>query len=214
MEQGCEPCLLVYSRSLAHALQLMGHPVYPALCPGDVLLTRVSLGRGPWLHKLRSSSPQVRLREIRIVRSLPCYYGLVRLPAIVHRCSSVINLGTALQRHIICRRIAGSLSSRPHNRPCMLRVCDRAESPSRSPCRVQRYCLPLRLTASAFRGVRISRLNGSPAFSPSTLREGPHRPPRMTSGQDDWLGLSRVTLSFTRLCRFSLTYLSGAPTAS
>ena len=36
----------------------------------------------------------------------------------------------------------------------------------------------------------------------STLRLPPYDRRRMTRGQDDWLGLSCVTLSFTTFCRF------------
>jgi hypothetical protein len=40
-------------------------------------MARISLGLGPWLHRLRSGS-------LRLVRRLHSYYGLARLPTPVH----------------------------------------------------------------------------------------------------------------------------------
>jgi hypothetical protein len=87
--------------------------------------------------------------------------------------------------------------------PRMLRVFDHAAFPHLLPCRSAGCCLPPRLTASAlrvcvFRG-SIPRLR----LRLSTLRCSPRGRPRMTRGQNDWLGLSCATLSFATSCSLS-----------
>ena len=61
--------------------------VYLALSPEPGLLARISLGQAPFLQTLRlARSPPP------LVRVLPRYYGLVRLPAIVrHGCTSILD---------------------------------------------------------------------------------------------------------------------------
>src|SRR5215468_8024550 len=72
---------LGFGRSIAEAMVRMrpsaGDTRFLALGPERALLAAIPLGLGPSLHQLRSGS-------LRLVRRLPSYYGLVRLPAPVH----------------------------------------------------------------------------------------------------------------------------------
>src|SRR6266480_6640868 len=62
--------------ALPYAIRRLWH-THPALSPARALLARIPLGPRPWLHRLRRGSP-------RVVRRLPSYYGVVRLPVPVH----------------------------------------------------------------------------------------------------------------------------------
>ena len=64
-----EPFLLALPRGLSYALQRLCHAC-PVLRPARALLTRVSLGLGPSLHRLRRLLPG-------FVRKLRRYYGQV-----------------------------------------------------------------------------------------------------------------------------------------
>jgi hypothetical protein len=64
-----EPFLLPYPCYLPYAFQRLGH-AFPVLRPARVVLTRVSLGPDPSLHRLRHRSPG-------FVRRLRRYYNRV-----------------------------------------------------------------------------------------------------------------------------------------
>src|SRR6476660_8609261 len=77
VEKRGEPLLLPLPCGLPYAIKLLDHTI-PALCPECALLSRVSLGPRPSLHRLRH-------RTSGCVRRLHSYYGGVRLLQIVHR---------------------------------------------------------------------------------------------------------------------------------
>src|SRR5262249_42286333 len=80
-----EPRTLVPACHLSHTLQ--GDPrIEPALGPGCGLRQRVPLSRSPSLHRLRGRVVPV------VVRRLPRYYAIVRLPTGVHVRLEVIDL--------------------------------------------------------------------------------------------------------------------------
>jgi hypothetical protein len=70
------PSCFILLRYFPHTFQ-PAVPASPALCPAQVRLFRVLLGRRPSLHNLRRRSPA-------LVRLLRRYYAAVRLPAAVH----------------------------------------------------------------------------------------------------------------------------------
>ena len=74
-----EPQLLILSCCLTYLLQLTRR-VFPALCPGRVLLAQVPFGQTPSLHLLRR-------RLSGFVRRLPRYLGLSDFP-----CSFIIGV--------------------------------------------------------------------------------------------------------------------------
>src|SRR5216683_2474897 len=71
-----EPHLLILACCLTYPLQRTVR-IFPALSPGRVLLSRISLGQTSSLHPLRRRLPS-------LVRGLHRYYRSVRLPAFVH----------------------------------------------------------------------------------------------------------------------------------
>jgi len=93
--------------------------------------------------------------------------------------------------------------------PDMPGVSDCAESTLGSPWRRTQCCLPPRGTTSAlWRRLFRSSIPGLPVPL-STLRWMPRGRPRMTRGQDGWLVLSCVTLSFTTPRRFIPAHTTG-----
>ena len=77
VQQGGEPRTPIPACHLSHTLQ--GDPrIEPALSPGCGLRQHVPLSRPPSLHRLRGRVVPV------IVRRLPRYYAVVRLPTGVH----------------------------------------------------------------------------------------------------------------------------------
>ncbi len=70
VQECCEPQLLILLRSLTYPLQLTGR-VFPARCPGRVLLWQVPFGQPSSLHPLRHRFPG-------FVRGLHRYYRAVR----------------------------------------------------------------------------------------------------------------------------------------
>ena len=166
MQERGEPQLLILSCCLTYPLQRTGR-VCPALCPGRVLLLRISLGQTPSLYPLRHRLPG-------IVRGLHWYYRPVRLPAFVHhrRTSSDFPMRP---------RASSALGERGTSRfPCemfryVLGVSDRAGLECASRWRRIRYCLPPLLRASASRRSSFSRLNTRPAPSPVNASQPPSR---------------------------------------
>ena len=150
MEQRRELCLLVFSRPFAHASQLLGHLVNPALRPGgarwSVFLLVEALGS--------TASAAFAHRSARgasvLFGSFPAttassdfpgpFIGAVGSWTLAPRSESPPVPGSS------------GISQFPHAKcPCMQRVYDRAESLGLLPYRAPECCLPLHLTASAVR---------------------------------------------------------------
>ncbi|WP_370882025.1 hypothetical protein [Labrys wisconsinensis] len=66
VERG-ESLLFPLPCGLPYAAQRLGHAC-PVLCPARAVPARISFGRRPWLHRLRSGAPH-------LVRRLHSYYG-------------------------------------------------------------------------------------------------------------------------------------------
>src|SRR6266436_6599938 len=165
-----EPQLLILSCCLTYPLQRTGR-IFPARCPGRVLLWRVPFGQTSSLHPLRRRLPDV-------VRGLLRYYRSVRLPRSVRHRRTSLDFPTrprataALGEHGISR-FPGEVSA------CVHGVSDRAGLWRTSRYRRIRWGLPPSPTASASRSNSLTRLNTRPARSPvnaSTLllRAAPH----------------------------------------
>src|SRR5215469_2540066 len=170
VQERCEPQLLILPCCLTYPLQLTGR-VFPARCPGRVLLWRVPFGQPLSLHPLRR-------RLSGFVRGLPRYCGAVRLPKSVRHRRASLDFptrprATAAQGGLGISRFPCEVS------PYVLGVSDRAGLWHTSRYRYARWCLPLSPTASAPRSKFLTRLNTRPARSPvnaSTLplRAAPH----------------------------------------
>src|SRR5258706_14458988 len=170
VQECCEPQLLILLRSLTYPLQLTGR-VFPARCPGRVLLWQVPFGQPPSLHPLRR-------RLSGLVRGLLRYYRAVRLPRSVRHRRASLDFpmrpeATAALGGRGISRFPREVSAYVHG------VSDRAGLWHTSRYRCTRWGLPLLLTASASRSEFLTRLNTRPARSPvnaSTppLRAAPH----------------------------------------
>src|SRR6266436_6242199 len=165
-----EPQLLILSCCLTYPLQRTGR-IFPARCPGRVLLWRVPFGQTSSLHPLRRRLPDV-------VRGLLRYYRSVRLPRSVRHRRTSLDFPTrpkataALGEHGISR-FPSEVSAYVHG------VSDRAGLWHTSRYRCIIWRLPPSPTASASRRKILTRLNTRPARSPvnaSTLllRAAPH----------------------------------------
>src|SRR5215469_693877 len=165
-----EPQLLILLCCLTYPLERTGR-VFPARCPGRVLLEQVPFGQTASLHPLRYRLPG-------IVRGLLRYYRSVRLPRSVrHRRASfdfpMRPRATASLGKPGISRFPREVFTYVHG------VSDRAGFPCTSRYRCKRRSLPLSPTASASRRIILTRLNTRPARSPvnaSTppLRAAPH----------------------------------------
>src|SRR5438034_3166972 len=161
-----EPQLLILSCCLTYPLQLTGR-VFPARCPGRVLLWQVPFGQTLSLHPLRRRLPG-------LVRGLPRYCRSVRLPKPVrHRRTSLDfpmrPMATAALGGLGISRFPREVSLYVHG------VSDRAGLWHASRYRRTRCCLPLLLTASASRRKFLTRLNTRPARSPVNASTPPLR---------------------------------------
>src|SRR5467141_3261859 len=170
VQKRCEPQLLILLCCLTHPLQLTGR-VFPARCPGRVLLWQVPFGQPSSLHPLRHRLPG-------LVRGLPRFYRAVRLPKSVrHRRTS---LDFPMRPTATAALGRPGISRFPREvSPYVLGVSDRAGLWCTSRYRCIRWGLPLSPTASASRSEFLTRLNTRPARSPvnaSTplLRAAPH----------------------------------------
>src|SRR5712664_2332246 len=162
--------LLIPSCCLTYPLQRTGR-VFPARCPGRVLLWQVPFGQSSSLHPLRHRLPG-------LVRGLLRYYRSVRLPRSVRHRRTSLDFPTrpkaiAALGGLGISRFPCEVSAYVHG------VSDRAGLCSASRYRRSRWGLPLLLTASASRSNSLTRLNTRPARSPvnaSTLllRAAPH----------------------------------------
>jgi len=165
-----EPQLLILSCCLTYPLQRSWR-VFPARCPGRVLLWQVPFGQTPSLRPLRR-------RLSGIVRGLLRYSGSVRLPRSVRHRRTSLDFpmrpkATAALGGPGISRFPIEVSAYVHG------VSDRAGLWHTSRYRCTRWSLPLLLTASASRSEFLTRLNTRPARSPvnaSTLplRAAPH----------------------------------------
>src|ERR1700732_3009857 len=165
-----EPQLLILTCCLTYPLQRTGR-VFPARCPGRVLLGQVPFGQTPSLHPLRCRLPGV-------VRGLLRYSRSVRLPRSVRHRRTSLDFpmrpeATAAPGGHGISRFPREVSAYVHG------VCDRAGLWHTSRYRCTRWGLPLLLTASAARRKKLTRLNTRPVRSPvnaSTppLRAAPH----------------------------------------
>src|SRR5579864_2254259 len=157
VEKRCEPCFLILTGCLTYPLQRTGR-VFPARCPGRVLLLQVPFGQTSSLHPLRCRWPS-------FVRRLRRYYRSVRLPVFVHHRRASLGFPMRPQTSSVwgergISRFPCEVLAYVHG------VCDRAGS--RGTWRYRRLGSGLRLlfTASASRSEFLTRLNTRPIRSP------------------------------------------------
>src|SRR6266851_670531 len=165
-----EPQLLILSCCLTYPLQRTER-IFPARCPGRVLLWQVPFGQTASLHPLRH-------RLSGVVQGLLRYYRSVRLPRSVRHRRTSLDFptrpkATAALGGLGISRFPCEVSAYVHG------VSDRAGLWHTSRYRCTRWGLPLSPTASASRRKFLTRLNTRPARSPvnaSTLplRAAPH----------------------------------------
>src|SRR6266436_10421398 len=125
--------------------------VFPARCPGRVLLWQVPFGQSSSLHPLRYRLPG-------FVRRLPRYYRAVRLPRSVRHRRTSLDFptrpkATAARGGLGTSRFPREVSAYVHG------VSDRAGLWHTSRYRCTRWGLPLLLTASASRSEFLTRLH-------------------------------------------------------
>src|SRR2546430_10599072 len=168
-----EPQLLILSCCVTYPLQLTGR-VFPARCPGRVLLWQVPFGQTLSLHPLRRRLPG-------LVRGLPRYCRSVRLPKSVRHRRTSLDFptrpkATAALGELGISRFPSEVSLYVHG------VSDRAGLWHTSRYRCTRWGLPLSPTASASRRKVLTRLNTRPARSPVNASTPPSRAAPHDSG--------------------------------
>ena len=151
VKQVRELLLFVFSRSLAHTMQSLGHP-FPALCRASARFHGVLLGQRPSLPTSVTDVP------IDVVRRLRRYYAAVRLLARVHARITLLasRAGPAPvgpERWRGLSVLARAVSWLAYGSPT---TPDPEELAFSSP----RFCLPAATTRSAS-GIRFSKLNSS-----------------------------------------------------
>src|SRR5437867_4204939 len=164
-----EPQLLILT-CLTYPLQRTGR-VFPARCPGRVLLGQVPFGQTSSLHPLRRRWPG-------IVRRLLRYFRSVRLPRSVRHRRTSLDFPTRPKATSALGELGISRFPR-EVLPYVHGVSDRAGLKHTSRYQCTRWGLPLSPTASASRRNRLTRLHTRHAQSPvyaSTppLRAAPH----------------------------------------
>src|SRR5712671_3096941 len=192
-----EPQLLILSCCLTYPLQLTGR-VFPARCPGRVLLWQVPFGQSSSLHPLRYRLPG-------FVRRLLRYYRAVRLPRSVRHRRTSLDFptrpkATAARGGLGISRFPREVSAYVHG------VSDRAGLWHTSRYRCTRWGLPLLLTASASRSVFLTRLNTRPARSPVNASSPPLRAAPHDSGPM-WVATSH---SYDFCIHYTSPVLTGA----
>src|SRR5438094_4438013 len=189
VQKRCEPQLLILLCCLTYLLQRTGR-VFPARCPGRVLLWQVPFGQTLSLHPLRVRLPG-------LVRGLLRDYRSVRLPRSVrHRRAS---LDFPMRPEATAALGGRGISRFPCEVfPYVLGVSDRAGLWYTSRYRCTRWSLPHTPTASASRSECLSRLNTRPARSPVNASTPPSRAAPHDSGPM-WVA---IPLS----CDFSIHY--------
>src|SRR5580692_3936165 len=168
-----EPQLLVLSCCLTYPLQRTER-VFPARCPGRVLLGQVPFGQASSLHPLRCRLPGV-------VRGLLRYSRSVRLPRSVRHRRTSLDFPTR-------PKATAALGDPGISRfpfevlPYVHGVCDRAGLQCTSRYRCTGWSLPRLLTASASRSGFLTRLNTRPARSLVNASTPPSRAAPHDSG--------------------------------
>src|SRR5262249_29560467 len=149
-----EPQLLILLCCLTYPLQRTER-VFPARCPGRVLLWQVPFGQTASLRPLRR-----RLHSL--VRGLLWYYRSVRLPrSVPHRRAP---LDFPMRPRATAALGKPGISRFPFEVPAYVHgVCDRAGLPYTLRYRCAGSGLPLSSTASASRSEFLTRLNTRPA---------------------------------------------------
>src|SRR6202043_2972603 len=173
VEKRGEPQLLILLCCLTYPLQ-RAERVFPARCPGRVLLGQVPFGQASSPHPLRGRLPGV-------VRELLRYSRSVRLPRSVRHRRTSLDFPTR-------PRATAALGGLGISRfPCEVfpyvhGVSDRAGFSCTSRYRHTRCGLPRLLTASASRSEFLTRLNTRPARSPVNASTPPSRAAPHDSG--------------------------------
>src|SRR5437588_8646877 len=168
-----EPQLLILLCCLTYPLE-RARRVFPARCPGRVLLEQVPFGQTFSLHPLRRRLPG-------IVRRLPRYCRSVRLPwSVRHRRAS---LDFPMRPKATAALGRPGISRFPREvSACVHGVSDRAGLWHTSRYRCTRWSLPHTPTASASRSEFLTRLNTRPARSPVNASTPPSRAAPHDSG--------------------------------
>src|SRR5215469_11443719 len=181
-----ESQLLILLCCLTYPLQRTAR-VFPARCPGRVLLGQVPFGQTVSLRSLRCQLPG-------IVRELLRYFRSVRLPRPVHHRRTSLDVP---MRPMATTALGGPGISRFPREvlPYVLGVCDRAGLPYTSRYRCTGWGLPLSPTASASRRKGLSRLYTRPARSPVNASTPPSRAAPHDSGPM-WVAISHSYDSF------------------
>src|SRR5436309_11263011 len=192
-----EPQLLILLCCLTYPLEL-ARRVFPARCPGRVLLEQVPFGQTFSLHPLRSWLPG-------IVRRLPRYCRSVRLPwSVRHRRAS---LDFPMRPKATAALGRPGISRFPREvSACVHGVSDRAGLWHTSRYRCTRWSLPHTPTASASRSEFLTRLNTRPARSPVNASTPPSRAAPHDSGPM-WVA---TPLSCDFFIHYNLAGLTGA----
>src|SRR6266852_3578212 len=186
VEKRGEPQLLILLCCLTYPLQ-RAERVFPARCPGRVLLGQVPFGQASSLHPLRCRLPG-------IVRELPRYSRSVRLPRSVRHRRASLDFpmrpkATATLGELGISRFPSEVL------PCVHGVCDRAGLWHTSRYRCTGWGLPHLLTASASRSNCLTRLNTRPARSLVNASTPPSRAAPHDSGSM-WVATSHLYDSF------------------
>src|SRR5882762_4280841 len=186
VEERGEPQLLILLCCLTYPLQ-RAERVFPARCPGRVLLGQVPFGQASSLHPLRCRLPSM-------VRGLPRYSRSVRLPRSVrHRRAS---LDFPMRPRATAALGEPGISRFPFEvLPYVHGVCDRAGLRCTSRYRCTGWGLPLSPTASASRSDLLTRLNTRPAHSLVNASTPPSRAAPHDSGSM-WVPTSHSYDSF------------------
>src|SRR5258705_3591845 len=158
-------------------MRLSACDTVPRYCaPARALLTHIPLGPRPWLHQLRGRLPG-------LVRRLHSYYGGVRLLMIVHHRLRLLAFPT---RTSAARMWRWPTMRSPGSRAKSVRTCQ-CLRPRRAVWALalsRPSVLPSVSGTTSAPGMRVlSRLNGWPMRSLSTLRRCPRGHLRMTLGR-------------------------------
>jgi hypothetical protein len=196
---GREPQLLIFTGCLTYPLQRIGR-VFPAGCPGRVLLGQVPFGQTASLHPLRHWLPS-------LVQGLRRYCRSVRLPRSVrHRRTS---LDFPMRPSATVALGEPGISWFPREAlPYVHRVSDRAGLWHTSRYCCIRWGLPHLLTASASRSDSLTRLNTRPARSLVNASTPPSRAAPHDSGPM-WVATSHSYDSFIHYTSPVLTSAQG-----
>src|SRR6202050_3106982 len=181
-----EPQLLILDCCLTYPLQRTER-VFPARCPGRVLLGQIPFGQASPLHLLRRRLPG-------FVRRLLRYFRSVRLPRSVrHRRTS---LDFPMRPRATAALGEPGISRFPFEVLLYVHgVCDRAGLQCTSRYRCTGWSLPHLLTASASRSKFLTRLNTRPARSLVNASTPPSRAAPHDSGPM-WVATSHSCDSF------------------